>query len=174
MWALYAGIYNGICIGYNIDDSTKSFMPKKIEFYSEYGNKIIPSDIHEVTFEQIQYDNIGDHPLKIFSNKSSRVDNIIYNLIHKKECWISEKEYRAIIHETEYDIHSIENKTLKIFYEDNLLDEIIFGYRVNQETMNAIIQIIKNKYNTHIRLYKIEADLTKYCLIKKEIHELLL
>ena len=169
MWALYAGNYNGICIGYKIENSNTSFTPTKIEFESEYGPIIIPTDVKEICFEQIQYDNIGDHPLRIFSKEPPNIDNILYNLTHKKKCWNSEKEYRAIIHDTDYDIMSIENKTLKVSYEDNMLGEIIFGYQVPVATRDIIIQMIKESYNCNVKFYLVEVDLKNYALLKKEI-----
>ena len=169
MWALYAGNYNGICVGYRIGNNNNSFIPAKIEFTSEYGSIIVPQNVKEIYFEKILYDNIGDHPLRIFNNKTSNVDDILYNLIHKKECWNSEKEYRAIIHDTDYDIMSIENKIVKVFYDDNLLEEIIFGYQVPRATMKMIMNMIKTNYSNHVKFYRIKIDLKKYCLLKEEI-----
>lgn len=169
MWALYAGNYNGICVGYKIENDKNSFIPTKVEFKSEYGPIIVPQDVKEIYFEKIQYDNIGGHPLRIFSNETPNVDSILYNLTHKKECWNSEKEYRAIIHDTDYDIMSIENKTVKVFYDDNLLEEIIFGYQVPVATMKMIMQMIKANYSNTVKFYKVRADLKKYCLAKEEI-----
>ena len=169
MWALYAGNYNGICIGYIIEKSNNSFIPTRIEFKSEYGAIIVPSDVKEICFEKIQYDNTGDHPLRIFSKEPPNADDILYNLTHKKKCWNSEKEYRAIIHDTDYDIMSIENKTVKAFYDDTMLGEVIFGYQIPTATRDTIIQIIKEKYNSNVKFYLIDADLKNYTLVKKEI-----
>lgn len=169
MWALYAGNYNGICVGYKIENDKNSFIPIKVEFKSEYGPIIVPQDVKEIYFKKIQYDNIGGHPLRIFSNETPNVDSILYNLTHKKECWNSEKEYRAIIHDTDYDIMSIENKTVKVFYDDNLLEEIIFGYQVPVATMKMIMQMIKANYSNTVKFYRVRADLKKYCLAKEEI-----
>ena len=170
MWALYAGNYNGICIGYIIEKSNNSFIPTRIEFKSEYGAIIVPSDVKEICFEKIQYDNTGDHPLRIFSKEPPNADDILYNLTHKKQCWNSEKEYRAIIHDTDYDIMSIENKTVKVFYDDNMLGEVIFGYQIPTATRDTIIQIIKKNYNSNVKFYLIDADLKNYTLVKKEIY----
>lgn len=170
MWALYAGNYNGICIGYYTDVNFNSFMPIKVEFKSEYGSVITPPDKKIIQFEPIEYDNEGNHPLKIFcNNPSEQIECIAYNLTHKKKCWISENEYRAIIHDTDYNIQSIENKTVKVFYEDNILGEVIFGFHVPKTIRETIIQMIKENYNCNIKFFLIEADLRKYSLVKKEI-----
>lgn len=170
MWALYAGNYNGICIGYNTDPNFNSFIPKRVEFTSEYGSRITPTDNVLINFEPIQYDNEGNHPLKIFSsNSSEQIESVSYNLTHKKKCWISENKYRAIIHDTDFNIHSIENKTVKVFYEDNMLGEVIFGYQVPATTRDTFIQMIKENYNCNVKFYLIEVDLKNYVLVKKEI-----
>lgn len=170
MWALYAGNYNGICIGYKTDSNFNSFIPKRVEFTSEYGSRITPTDNVLINFEPIQYDNEGNHPLKIFSsNSSEQIESVSYNLTHKKKCWISENEYRAIIHDTDFNIHSIENKTVKVFYEDNMLGEVIFGYQVPATTRDTFIQMIKENYNCNVKFYLIEVDLKNYVLVKKEI-----
>ena len=48
MWALYAGNYNGICVGYKIENDKNSFIPIKVEFKSEYGPIIVPQDVKEI------------------------------------------------------------------------------------------------------------------------------
>lgn len=83
MWALYAGNYNGICLGYNIDDNSHSFLPKKVEFQVEEGEIITPSTIHDIKFKQIKYDNNGKHIMKLFSSRASQIKEIIYNLRFK-------------------------------------------------------------------------------------------
>lgn len=170
MWALYAGNYNSICIGYNTDPNFNSFIPSRVEFTSEYGSTITLTNNMLIKFEPIQYDNEGNHPLKIFTNNpSEQIEAVSYNLTHKKKCWLSENEYRAIIHDTDFDIHSIENKTVKVFYEDNMLEEVIFGYQIPDVTRNIIIQMIKENYNCNVKFYLIEVDLKNYALIKKKI-----
>ena len=169
MWALYSGNYNGICIGYNTNGEIPSFLPHKIEFIVEGYETIIPSKIQTVKFKQIEYDNTGKHVMKLFSSRASQVKEVTYNLRHKKDCWATEKEYRAIIHDVDYDIFNQIKKTVKVFYDDNLLEEIIFGYQVPVATINMIIQMIKTNYSNPVKFYKIKADLEKYCLIKEEI-----
>lgn len=90
--------------------------------------------LKKFVLKKIQYDNTGDHPLRIFSKEPPNADDILYNLTHKKKCWNSEKKYRAIIHDTDYGIMSIENKTVKVFYDDNMLGEVIFGYQIPTAT----------------------------------------
>lgn len=170
MWALYAGNYNGICIGYNTDVNFNSFMPKKVEFKSEYGSIISPIDNKFIQFIPIKYDNEGNHPLKIFSsNPSEQFECVSYNLTHKKKCWSSENEYRAIIHDTDFNIQSLENRTVKVYYDDNILGEVIFGYHVPATLRDTIINMIKENYNCDVKFFLVEVDLESYSLIKKEI-----
>lgn len=152
MWALYAGNYNGICIGYKAD-FTNSFMPKRIEFSDE--NKIINVNIskHIINFQQMKYDNLGNHPLQLFKDNNSQFENVNYNLTHKKKCWETEKEYRAIFQDNDF----------------NLLEEIIFGYRVKNETVEHIKHTIKKQYSNDIKFYIAKPDLQKFELIKVPI-----
>ncbi len=169
MWALYAGNYNGICIGYNTNGEIPSFLPHKIEFIVEGDETIIPSKIQTVKFKRIEYDNTGKHVMKLFSSRVSQVKEVTYNLRHKKDFWATEKEYRAIIHDADYDIFNQINKTVKVFYDDILLEEIIFGDQVPLATVDMIIEMIRTKYCTPVKFYKIRVDLKKYCLVKEEI-----
>lgn len=169
MWALYAGNYNGLCLGYNIDSNILSFLPKKVEFCVEEGEIITPSNNHDINFKQIEYDNNGKHIMKLFSSRASQIKEINYNLRHKKKCWISENEYRAIIHDADYEIFDLRKKIVKVFYDDNLLEEIIFGHQVSLATMKMIMNMIKTNYSNHVKFYRIKIDLEKYCLLKEEI-----
>ncbi len=168
MWALYAGNYNGICIGYKAD-FTNSFMPKRIEFSDE--NKIINVNIskHIINFQQIKYDNLGNHPLQLFKDKNSQFENVNYNLTHKKKCWETEKEYRAIFQDNDFNLENYGIFTAKVFYDDSFLEEIIFGYRVKNETVEHIKHTIKKHYSNDIKFYIAKPDLQKFELIKVPI-----
>lgn len=168
MWALYAGNYNGICLGYNINGNIPTFFPKRIEFCVE-EEIISPTNIHEIKFKPIEYDNDGKHIMRLFSSRASQIKEINYNLRHKKKCWTSENEFRGIIHDTDYEIFDLKKKIVKVFYNDDLLEEIIFGNQVPVATMNMIKQMLKSSYSNPIRFYKIKVDLEKYCLVKEEI-----
>lgn len=169
MWALYAGNYNGICIGYKFVELR--FIPSKIVFIdSKTGNTFEKSYYNFIPFEKIEYDNDGSHHLNFFTDdEKTRLQNVVYNLEHKKECWKNEKEYRGIFHTHDLGMMQNPNIITKIYYEDNILYEIIFGYQVPSETREMIIQIIKNNYNTNVKFYIIDTDLDKYALVKKEI-----
>lgn len=165
MWALYAGNYNGICIGYEAD-FTNSFMPTKIEFSN--ANKILNINITNqiINFQQIKYDNLGNHPLQLFKDRKSQIENVTYNLMHKKMCWENENEYRAIFQDTDFRLEKDDTFTAKVFYDDSFLEEIIFGYRVPNDTIKYVKQIIKKQYSNDIKFYVVKPDLQKFELIK--------
>lgn len=166
MWALYTTNYNGICIGYNVSNTNNY---KNIEFSSKYHLDSFQSNPELLAFKQIYYDNLGDHPLPLFKSDKVQEDNILYNLIHKKKCWNAEQEYRAILHDTDFYRPPRFISTTKVFYSDDLLKEIIFGYNVSNDDINYIKQIIKENYSSNVEFFKIKPDLQEYKLIKEQI-----
>ena len=168
MWAKYAGNYNGICIGYNVDDSDLSFLPTKIEI--DYLN--IKYDLliqnRKIIFEQIVYSN-ENHPVCLFKDRKSQEQNVLYSLTHKKECWEVEKEYRAIIHNTDFFIPFISNLTIKVFYDDSLLEEVIFGNNVPSNIIVSIRKIIESSYHKTIKFYIVIPDLNEGVFRKVQI-----
>lgn len=168
MWALYAGNYNGICIGYKVD-FTNSFMPNRIEFSNE--NEILNVNITKqiINFQQIKYDNLGNHTLQLFKDRKSQIENVNYNLTHKKKCWETEKEYRAIFQDTDFKLEKYGIFTTKVFYDDNFLEEISFGYNVSKDTIKSIKQSIEKRYSNKINFYIVQPDLTKFELVKEKI-----
>ena len=167
MWALYASNYNGICIGYNISDSNISLNPKKVEFSEINTYDCFSTNLKPIPFEEILYDNKGENPLPIFRTDTIQVNNVLYNLTHKKECWANEHEYRAIIHDTDYYDMPIGRFTTKVFYEDSILTEILFGYKTSPEQINSIVELVQKNYTNQIKFYTIFPNLTKYILEKK-------
>ncbi|EID84362.1 hypothetical protein MSI_21470 [Treponema sp. JC4] len=167
MWALYANNYNGICIGYNFNDSNFSFVPCKIEFSGKKTYEYFSENLKPIIFEEIFYDNKGENPLYIFKTDTNQKSNILYNLTHKKECWANENEYRAIIHDTDFFNMPNDCCTTKVFYEDSFLSEIIFGYKTPSELINYIIELVQKDYTNQIKFYKIFPNLTDFKLEKQ-------
>ncbi|MDY3130773.1 MAG: DUF2971 domain-containing protein [Treponema sp.] len=167
MWALYASNYNGICIGYNVNDSDFSINPKKIEFLGIHTYNRFSTNLKPIQFEEILYDNKGENPLPIFRTDAIQEKNVLYNLTHKKECWANEHEYRAIIHDTDFYDMPIGRFTTKVFYEDSVLSEILFGYKTSPELINSIVELVQKNYTNTIKFYTIFPNLTKYKLEKK-------
>ena len=168
MWALYAGNYNGICIGYKVD-FTNSFIPKRIEFSNENETLNVNITNTIINFQPIQYDNLGNHPLYLFKDRNSQIENVTYNLIHKKKCWATEHEYRAIFQDTDFQLENYGIFTTKVFYDDNILNEINFGYKVPKKTIKSIKQSIEKRYTNSINFYIVRPDLTKFELVKEKI-----
>lgn len=166
MWALYASNYNGICIGYDVSNS-ENFKYADLSSVHHHDNFNLNNIV--LSFEQIHYDNLGVHPLSIFKSEQNQIDNISYNLTHKKQCWNTEQEYRAIIHDTDFYEKPPYTSSIKVFYEDNLLNEVIFGYKVSNNDINFIKQIINEQYTNDVNFYKIQPDLQRYKLIKEPI-----
>ena len=169
MWGLYAGNYNGICIGYSIPETDLAFLPQKIHFTSKDTNDVFSQVNQPISFEEVSYDNNGDKPLQIFRSYSEQVKSVAYNLTHKKKCWINEHEYRAIIHDTDFYNTMGNDFSTKVFDEDKLLEEIIFGFNVSIKMVYRIKKIIKDNYSSCVKFFRLEADFKQYALVKVEI-----
>ena len=96
---------------------------------------------------------------------------IDYNIYHKKECWFSEKEYRAFLAQDR-------DKTTfkqKIYYDDTVLAEVIFGYKADSIRIHDIIGLIKKNYSSfmNIRFFRMEPDYRNFCLKKTPIKGML-
>ena len=88
------------------------------------------------------------------------------NIFIKKPVWKFEKEYRSVIVSP---WHMIDD--LKIYYPDEALAEIIFGYRTKDDDIRHIIELIEENYkNTEeIRFYKAIPNRNKISLEFKEV-----
>lgn len=107
--------------------------------------------------------------MQLFKDKNSQFENVNYNLTHKKKCWETEKEYRAIFQDNDFNLENYGIFTAKVFYDDSFLEEIIFGYRVKNETVEHIKHTIKKQYSNDIKFYIAKPDLQKFELIKVPI-----
>lgn len=91
---------------------------------------------------------------------------MIENVYIKKPLWSFEKEYRSVIISPwhRYD-------DLKIYYPDEVLSEIIFGYRTSNEDVQRVITLIKENYSNYqeIQLYKAIPNRNKKNLELKQL-----
>lgn len=172
MWALYAGNYNGICIGYK-PNFPYSFMPTHIEFSNETETINLNITNQIINFQPIKYDNLGNHPLQIFKDRNSQIENVTYILMHKKKCWETEKEFRAIFQYNDFKLENYGIFTTKVFYEDSFLEEVIFGYQIPNETIEDVKQTVEKQYSNDIKFYVVKPDLRKFELIKVPIKQAL-
>ncbi|MBR4684005.1 MAG: DUF2971 domain-containing protein [Spirochaetia bacterium] len=168
MWALYAGKYNGICIGYNICDDL-SFDPVKIEATDIFNHYSIIFPPKKFIFEKIEYNNDGKHYVHLLKNRDEQIGNVVYNLTHKKDYWKTESEYRALLFDTELVKQPKTVFSTKVFYDDNLLEEILFGYQVPDVFIDSIRKMIEASYKKTIKYYKVSPDLYNYTLKKEQI-----
>ena len=169
MWASYAGKYNGICIGYNINSPDLIFEPIKILATDISTNQTFIASKKRIKFEKIYYDNDGKHRVHILKSSDTEITNVIYNLAHKKKCWETESEYRAIIFDT--DLIDTPRSTLstKTYYDDSLLEEILFGYQVPDSFIYSVRKVVDASYKKPIKYYKVSPDLYNYILKKEQI-----
>lgn len=146
MWAYYSENYKGLCLGYrafSLDESNAKIYIHKPNI--KFGPEIHTEE--KSTFfklKKIKYQDDGKVKLNLITKENSNI--IANNLFIKKECWSAEKEYRSVFI---FD----DEKDLRIFYPDETLAEVIFGYRMEKENMNTIKYLIENLYSNQVNFF---------------------
>lgn len=174
MWALYADNYKGIAIGYKAIDELNGNYSISLGVKRENNNqrKFLleqgPERFYEnpdlrIKLRPVEYDI---SKLKPFTPLCTDPYEMLENNYIKKPIWAFEKEYRSMIISPR---HRYEH--LKIYYPDEVLSEIIFGFNVDTDKMNKIINLVKENYSNYaaIKFYKTIPDRNKF---KIEIVEL--
>jgi len=174
MWALYADNYKGIAIGYEAMEETpgnysislgmKREINTQRKFLLEQGEeRFYENPDLRIKLRPVEYDV---SKLKPFTPLCTDPYEMLENDYIKKPIWSFEKEYRSIIISP---WHRYEH--LKIYYPDEVLSEIIFGFNVATDKINEIINLVKENYSNYeeIKFYKTVPDRNKF---KIEIVEL--
>ena len=91
---------------------------------------------------------------------------MLVNEYIKKPIWSFEKEYRSVIISP---WHRYED--LKIYYPDEVLSEIIFGYECSDEDIKKVIETIRENYANYskIKFYKATPNRNKYIIEKNPL-----
>lgn len=174
MWALYADNYKGIAIGYKAIDElngnysislgVKRENNNQRKFLLEQGpERFYENPDLQIKLRPVEYDI---SKLKPFNMLCTDPYEMLENNYIKKPIWAFEKEYRSMIISP---WHRYEH--LKIYYPDEVLSEIIFGFNVAADKINEIINLVKENYSNYdeIKFYKTIPDRNKF---KIEIVEL--
>lgn len=173
MWALYADNYKGIAIGYKSGKDTNNYfisLWQKRETNSQRNfllnqgsERFYENPDLRIAVSPIIYDI---SKLKMFTPLMNDPLEMIENVYIKKPLWSFEKEYRSVIISPwhRYD-------DLKIYYPDEVLSEIIFGYRTSNEDVQRVITLIKENYSNYqeIQLYKAIPNRNKMNLELKQL-----
>lgn len=174
MWALYADNYSGIAIGYKaLEESNNKYsislgqkrpinqqrnfllQQGKDRFYENPDLRIVMTPVEYDLSKLVKFTPLCTDPLEMLGN-----------IFIKKPIWKFEKEYRSVIVSP---WHMIDD--LKIYYPDEVLSEIIFGYRTKNENIQRIATLIKENYRNQqeIRFYKAIPNRNKMSLEFKEV-----
>ena len=174
MWALYADNYSGIAIGYKVleesnnkysislgqkrpSNQQRKFLLQqgKDRFYENPDLRIVMTPVEYDLSNLVKFTPLCTDPLEMLGN-----------VFIKKPIWKFEKEYRSVIISP---WHMIDE--LKIYYPDEVLSEIIFGYRTKNENIQRIVTLIKENYRNQqkIRFYKSIPNRNKMAVELQEI-----
>ena len=174
MWALYADNYKGVAIGYKAERDSKNYfisLGKKREINTQ-RNFLLGQDKERfyenpdlrIVVSPIIYDI---SKLKKFTPLMTDPSEMIENVYIKKPLWSFEHEYRSVIISPwhRYD-------DLKIYYPDEVLSEIIFGYRTSEGDIKKIIELIKDNYKNfeNIKYYRAVPNRNKFTIELKELN----
>lgn len=169
MWAYYAKDYNGLCIGYKVDTiienerlmiKTNSACKKELTPYP----RNLGSQPY-IGLKKIDYIDKITKRFNIFKGNKKVISEILFS---KKKNWISENEYRCVITDSLSPNLSL---SLKLSYPDEVLSEIIFGYKAKDKDIKEVIDIVQSNYTNanDIFFYRAEPDYENMTLRKIKI-----
>lgn len=186
LWSLYANTYKGICIGYHVErmqnmnglelpdiygleithpqkSYPRSHIIGKIESRYPLGifelNKTQYINEGQFSYDWISeklYDNSTNKSIK-FDGKTnpltdrSKINQLIIN--SKSSYWKEQNEYRAFYHEND-------TKESKIYYPDETLSSITFGFNLSEKDRKKIYKLVTKKYSNSVRFEIAEPDYT--------------
>lgn len=176
LWGTYADSYSGVCIGYRGIQFDNEEMNNEKIYYIESLNtnkdEFIPSfrKINEKNYffiRPILYDNDGKHTYNNFKQEET-IKNIEYNIYHKKTIWNPENEFRAILINNPLKPNAFNQK---IYYGENTLCEILFGYNISADKKKQIIEIVSKSYSkSSVEFFDVKPDLNTFSLKKIKIN----
>ena len=174
MWALYADNYSGISIGYKVLEEAnnkysislgqKRPINQQRKFLLQQGSdKFYENPDLRIIMTPVEYDL---SKLVKFTPLCTDPLEMLRNIYIKKPIWKFEKEYRSVIISPWHMTNE-----LKIYYPDEALSEIIFGYRTKDEDIKCITGLIKENYKNQqeIRFYKAIPDRNKMSIELKKL-----
>ena len=173
MWALYADKYKGIAVGYKVEEDENNLfislgVKRKIngqrKFLLDQGKeRFYENPDLRIILSAVVYDT---SKIKKFTPLLTDYREMLVNDYIKKPIWSFEEEYRSVIISP---WHRYED--LKIYYPDNVLSEIIFGYDTSEEDIKKVIEIVRENYENYseINFYKAVPNRNKFIIEKKPL-----
>ncbi len=171
MWALYADKYKGIAIGYKVKEENNNYFislgeKRKINTQRQFLLKQGKERFYEnpdlrIILSPVVYDT---SKIKKFTPLLTDYREMLVNEYIKKPIWSFEEEYRSVIISPWHRY-----KDLKIYYPDDVLTEIIFGYETSEEDIRKVVKTLKENYGNYseIKFYKAIPNRNKYIIEKK-------
>ena len=165
LWSLYAATYKGICIGYNVDLNNNYFeleienpKNKYKEISTPIANIIPQSGKWYARLKKTDYNNEGQFSYNWINEKMFENSNLLYDGINnsidrsaifqtilnsKSSIWIDQNEYRCFFNDMGI-------KMPKIYYPDETLNRIVFGYKTEKKIMKKIYKLITKYYRNTV------------------------
>ena len=176
MWSHYADKHKGFCLIFNCYDNKLHQDPlnRKKELHvktiidsfphSPFANSPVAEYFDLCDIKYLYKLKYFDGFLPFVSNFQKNKEAIRETYLQKSKAWINEEELRILLEfEGKYYIESKWSKTQRLFHYDfNQLVGIILGYRMEQEVREQIIEIIKEKIETHYKEFG-------FCIFEAEL-----
>lgn len=144
MWGHYGNSQKGFCIGFNRE--------KLIE---ELGSKI---DKRKINYSPVKYNKLIPQNKIILAGKDQIMEEatkyLTNRLFTKSKDWSYEKEFRIVV------INFV-NKVFKI--EGSIINEVIFGYKMNKAS-KIEIRAICEKLLPHVNFFQARPSTEKYVM----------
>ncbi len=147
MWKNYGGNHLGVILGYEADCFDNGFLfrveshedwdgimnrDKQVEYRTRFPDA--PREDH-VPILEVKYDKTGI-PITNFIDKDLEKEAIKKAFLTKTRDWSHEKEYRIVLPANK------ENPNRKLYYQKNVLKEIIFGNKIPLDEIKKIKKIL--------------------------------
>jgi hypothetical protein len=145
VWTYYAASHYGFCIGFNTQ-----------KLYDELKSRILL--LTGLIIDLLKVDYVDEFPY--FDGFAESNDKNLLKVLRTKERqWDFEQEYRLIL------INGT-NKAIKL--SDSVIQEVVFGIRMDEKHKEEIAAALKDKHNS-IRLYQAQLCETSFEILFNEI-----
>lgn len=150
MWSHYTHYHQGIVLGFKKLENSIFKDVKKVNYdYRLQSKKFILNNFIKKVIEL-------ENNQKKMDEESEKMFSFLFDYFFiKKEEWKYEDEYRVVFFKDDKRISQYQENVEIVNFEQEILSEIIFGYKMDNTQKKEIIKIIKNcNYNSELSIYE--------------------
>lgn len=158
MWSHYASKHYGFCVGF------KSIYEKGNNYFEMAENVGHFNNSNKALLNEVQYH--FDSP-NIINPVKSKIYSVESFQLTKSKSWKYEREYRILIRSKSFNNSDNKYSKLNFKFKKEILNEVIFGIKMEYEDMKMISNIITTNYinnGINVKLYKAKIKRLSYGL----------